>query len=122
MPKKATQKRRKTIAKKRTDARKKLWVLFVILFLSLIGIGFYMKDQVVFYYAMHFKGKEGHSLKKSKKQKKNELIKIISLYSDRVFGIDISHYQRKEDINWKKTNYCQRSNRHQIHSSSRNYG
>ncbi|WP_353887434.1 GH25 family lysozyme [uncultured Elizabethkingia sp.] len=101
MPKKATQKRRKTIAKKRTDARKKLWVLFIILFLSLVGIGFYMKDQVVFYYAMHFKGKEKHSLRNPKTEEER-INRIVSLYSDKVFGIDISHYQRKEDINWKK--------------------
>ncbi|MHA7609547.1 glycoside hydrolase family 25 protein [Elizabethkingia meningoseptica] len=101
MPKKTTQKRRKNIAKKRINARKRLWVLFSILMLSLIGIGFYMKDQIVFYYAMHFKGRETHLLKNSKSEEER-INRIISLYSDKVFGIDISHYQRKEDINWNK--------------------
>ena len=120
MPKKATQKRRKNYCKKRTDARKKLWVLFVILFLSLIGIGFYMKDQVVFTMLCIFKGKEGHSLK-NPKQKKNELIKLFRCirtgFSESIFRIT-----NVKKILTGKTNYCQRSNRHQIHSSSRNYG
>lgn len=48
-----------------------------------------------------FQRQRKHSLKNSKTEEER-INRIVSLYSDKVFGIDISHYQRKEDINWKK--------------------
>ena len=82
-------KREEKLLQKRTDARKKLWVLFVILFLSLIGIGFYMKDQVVLLcYAFQ---RQRRTFFKNPKQKKNELIKLFRCirtgFSESIFRI-----------------------------------
>ncbi len=33
---------------------------------------------------------------------KNRIIKIITNNQDKTFGIDLSHYQEKQHINWKK--------------------
>lgn len=103
MAKKQIKKRRKRISSQRNDKRKRLVILLIIMITALVGIGFYMKDAVAFYYAMHFKSKQFHLLQNSKNEEKR-INKIVSLYSDKTFGIDISHYQRKEDVNWDKLN------------------
>ncbi|NAW50517.1 glycoside hydrolase family 25 protein [Elizabethkingia argentiflava] len=101
MYKKAPRKRRKRMLKKRASTRKKLWVLFFILITSLLAIGFYMKNQMLLYYAIHFKSEEIHLLKNTKLEE-DRIHRIVSLHVDKTFGIDISHYQRKKDINWHK--------------------
>ena len=92
---------KRKIHQKRKDVfMKKRWILLIILCLSLLGTGFYLRQKINYYIAFYF-GKEFEHKKLSNSEKEKERIeKITSLYSNQTFGFDISHYQRKEDIQW----------------------
>jgi lysozyme len=70
----------------------------LILGISLIFTGFYLKNKIAFYYAMHFHKHTEQNLKNSKTEAAR-IEKIITEYNDKTFGF-ISHYQKKEDIKW----------------------
>lgn len=74
-------------------------ILMGILLFALAGTGFYLKNKIVFYYAMYFRKFEHKKLHNTESENKR-IHRIIGDNTDKVFGIDISHYQRKEDINW----------------------
>jgi len=101
MTKKKTQ--RKTTAKIHKKRRKnhflRRYILLGILLIALVGTGFYLKNKISFYYAMYFKKFEHKHLSNSESETQR-INKIIEKYNDKTFGIDISHYQRKEDIKW----------------------
>lgn len=74
-------------------------ILLVILAVALLGTGFYLKQKVAFYYAMYFNKFEHKKLSNSEFEEQR-INKIVEDYVDKTFGIDMSHYQRKEDIKW----------------------
>ena len=74
-------------------------ILLAILAIALLGTGFYLKDKISFYYHTFFPKFEHKKLKNSEREAAR-IHEIISENTDKTFGIDISHYQRKEDINW----------------------
>jgi lysozyme len=67
----------------------------LILGISLIFTGFYLKNKIAFYYAMHFHKHTEQNLKNSKTEAAR-IEKIITEYNDKTFGFDISHYQKKK--------------------------
>lgn len=75
------------------------WILLIILSITLIITGGYLKNKIAFYYAMYFK-KESRANLINTKEEAARIQKIITEYHDKTFGFDISHYQKKEDINW----------------------
>jgi len=83
---------------KKTPLQRKLWLLFALFMLALLGIGFYMKKQLAFYYATRFK--EKHETLQNTSSEAQRIEKIIGLHAEKTFGIDMSHYQRKEDVRW----------------------
>lgn len=74
-------------------------ILLIFLALALLGTGFYLKEKVSFYYAMYF-NKFQHKKLSNSEAEENRINRIIGNYADKTFGIDMSHYQRKEDIEW----------------------
>ncbi len=98
---------KKTHQKKRTrnrrNQRKKQinfrFILLGILFVTLLLSGFFLKSKISFYYHTFFKKFEHKKLKNSEREAAR-IKEIISDNTDKTFGIDISHYQRKEDIDW----------------------
>ncbi|WP_234108958.1 glycoside hydrolase family 25 protein [Chryseobacterium sp. R2A-55] len=93
--------------------RKKHWllrreILLLILALALLGTGFYLKEKIQFYYAMYFNKFEHRKLSNSEFEEKR-INRIIGDYADKIFGIDMSHYQRKEDIEWDSLSIGNRS-------------
>ncbi|WP_313717296.1 GH25 family lysozyme, partial [Kaistella carnis] len=74
-------------------------ILLLFLVLALFGTGFYLKEKISFYYAMYFNKFEHKKLANSEKEE-NRIDRIIGEYADKTFGMDVSHYQRKEDIVW----------------------
>ena len=94
--KKAT---RKIHKKRRKNYFLRRYILLGILLLVLMGTGFYLKNKVAFYYAMYFKKFEQRHLSNSEFETQR-INKIIEKYNGKTFGIDLSHYQRKEDIKW----------------------
>lgn len=74
-------------------------ILLLFLALTLVGTGFYLKQKISFYYSMYFNKFEHKKLSNSEKEE-NRINRIIGDYADKTFGMDISHYQRKEDITW----------------------
>ena len=74
-------------------------ILLVILAVAVLGTGFYLKQKVAFYYAMYFNEFEHKKLSNSEFEEQR-INKIVEDYVDKTFGIDMSHYQRKEDIKW----------------------
>lgn len=75
------------------------WILLLVLALALLGTGFYLKEKIAFYYAMYFNRFEHKKLSNSEFEERR-INRILGDYADKTFGIDISHYQRKEDIEW----------------------
>lgn len=67
--------------------------------LALFATGFYLKEKISFYYALYFDRFEHKKLSNTEKEE-NRINRIIGAYADKTFGMDISHYQRKEDIAW----------------------
>lgn len=93
--------------------RKKHWllrreILFFILAVALLGTGFYLKEKIQFYYAMYFNKFEHRKLSNSEFEEKR-INRIIGDYADKTFGIDMSHYQRKEDVEWDSLSIGNRS-------------
>ena len=74
-------------------------ILLLFLALTLLGTGFYLKEKVAFYYAMYFNKFEHKKLSNSEAEDKR-INRIIGDYADKTFGMDLSHYQRLEDIKW----------------------
>lgn len=74
-------------------------ILLLFLALALLGTGFYLKEKVAFYYAMYFNKFEHKKLSNSEAEDKR-INRIIGDYADKTFGMDLSHYQRLEDIKW----------------------
>jgi len=79
-----------------------------ILAVALLGTGFYLKEKIHFYYAMYFNKFEHKKLSNSEFEEKR-INRIIGDYADKTFGIDMSHYQRKEDIEWDSLSIGNRS-------------
>lgn len=75
------------------------YILLAILGFALLFTGFYLKDKIAFYYAMYFE-KFVHKKLKNSEEETARIDKIVTEYNDKIFGFDISHYQRKKDINW----------------------
>lgn len=93
--------------------RKKHWllrreILLLILALSLLGTGWYLKEKISFYYAMNFK-KFPHKKLNNSEFETQRINKIIASNTDKVFGIDLSHYQQKEDIQWDSLSIANQS-------------
>lgn len=74
-------------------------ILLLFLGIALLGTGFYLKEKITFYYAMYFKQVHHKKLSNSEREEKR-INRIVGDYADKTFGIDMSHYQRKEDIAW----------------------
>lgn len=74
-------------------------ILLLILAVSLIGTGFYLKEKIAFYYAMYF-NKFEHKKLKNPKREAERIDRIVGDYADKTFGFDISHYQETKDIKW----------------------
>ena len=93
--------------------RKKHWllrreILLLILAVALLGTGFYLKEKIQFYYAMYFNKFEHKKLSNSEFEEKR-INRIIGDYAGKTFGIDMSHYQRKEDVEWDSLSIGNRS-------------
>lgn len=103
MAQKTTRSKKKTTRKRHLNRRKNYLlrrvILLTILAIALLGTGYYLKEKITFYYAMYFKKFE-HKKLKNNEYETNRIKNIIQEYNDKTFGIDISHYQRKEDIQW----------------------
>ncbi len=80
----------------------------VIFAFILLGTGYYLKEKIGFYYALYF-NKFDHKKLKNNEFETNRITKIIGDNTDKVFGFDISHYQRKEDILWDSLTIGNRS-------------
>ncbi|QCX54506.1 glycoside hydrolase family 25 protein [Elizabethkingia sp. JS20170427COW] len=63
-----------------------------------------MRKPLVYYYLNYIKAKETHLLHNSEYES-NRIKKISALHMDKAFGMDISHYQRKEDTKWEELNF-----------------
>lgn len=102
-------KTRKKIHKKRSKSllfrREILLLVFAVV---LLGTGFYLKEKISFYYALYFNKIEHKKLSNSEFET-NRMNKIIGDNADKVFGFDISHYQRKEDIQWDSLSIANQS-------------
>lgn len=83
-------------------------VLLVILAAALLGTGFYLKQKLTFYYAMYFNRFEHKTLSNTEFEEQR-INRIITDYNDKTFGIDMSHYQRKEDIAWDSLSIANRA-------------
>src|SRR5690606_15725336 len=83
-------------------------ILLVILAAALLGTGFYLKQKIAFYYAMYFNKFEHKSLSNTEFED-HRINRIIADYNDKTFGIDMSHYQRKEDIAWDSLSIANRA-------------
>ena len=91
--------RKKIHHKRRKSYKFRRYLFLAILTVTLLFTGFYLKDKVAFYYAMYFE-KFVHKKLKNSEEENARIDRIVTEYNDKIFGFDISHYQRKKDINW----------------------
>ncbi|MGZ5273008.1 MAG: glycoside hydrolase family 25 protein [Kaistella sp.] len=101
MPRKAVKRKitKKIHQKRRRHFLLRREILLLILAFALLGTGFYLKQKIAFYYAMYFDKFEHKKLSNSEFEEER-INRIIGEYADKTFGIDMSHYQRTEDIKW----------------------
>ena len=97
----------------RHQKRKRNWllrreILLVILAISLVGTGIYLKDQLSYYYAMNFKKSAKQKLSNTEAEDKR-IQRIISENTDKIFGIDLSHYQETDDVQWDSLSIANQS-------------
>lgn len=85
--------------RRRRRLRARRWVLLLILSLALVGTALYLRQTVVFYYALYFKEKAYTKLTNTPAEAER-IHRITAANINKTFGIDISHYQRREDILW----------------------
>lgn len=93
-------KTRKKIHRKRKKSflqRRKMLLLFLALAIAVTG--FYLKEKIGFYYAMYFDRFEHKKLTNTERETAR-IDRIVGAYADKTFGMDISHYQRAQDIKW----------------------
>ncbi|MDN5627713.1 MAG: glycoside hydrolase family 25 protein [Weeksellaceae bacterium] len=100
MAKAARVPRKKIHQRRKTVYFKKRWILLIILCLSLLGTGFYLKQKISYYFAYYLGQHFQHKKLSNTEAEEQRIDKIIGLYANQTFGFDISHYQRKEDIQW----------------------
>lgn len=74
-------------------------MLLAVLAVALLATGFYLKEKIAYYYAMYFREFKYKKLRNSEAET-IRINRIVGSYADKTFGIDISHYQRREDIKW----------------------
>lgn len=76
------------------------WSFFsIISILAALIFGILKKDQIMFYYAMYFKNHQHKKLKNNPFEERR-IHKIVEEYAGKTFGLDISHYQNRQDILW----------------------
>lgn len=83
-------------------------ILLLVFAVILLGTGYYLKEKISFYYAMYFNKIEHKNLSNNEFETKR-INKIIGDNTDKVFGFDVSHYQRKEDIVWDSLSIANKS-------------
>ena len=101
MPSKSTKRKitKKVHHRRRRHFLLRREILLLILALAMLGTGFYLKQKIAFYYAMYFNKFEHKELSNTEFEEQR-INRIVGQYADKTFGIDMSHYQRKEDIRW----------------------
>ena len=101
-------KRRKIHKTRRRNFFFRREILLIIFAFILLGTGYYLKQKISFYYAMYF-NKIEHKKLTNNEFETRRITKIIGDNTDKVFGFDVSHYQRKEDILWDSLSIANRS-------------
>lgn len=108
---------KRTVSQEKTrkihQNRKKNWllrreILLAVMALAFLATGFYLKEKIAFYYALYFNKFEHKKLSNSEFETKR-INRITGDYADKTFGIDMSHYQKKEDIKWDSLSIGNRS-------------
>lgn len=100
MPRKTSAAKKQRIHKKRRrNFLLKRYILLAIIALALLGTGYFIYQKARFYYAIIFENDRYNELTNTEFETKR-IKKILTEYNGQTFGIDISHYQRKEDIKW----------------------
>lgn len=104
--------RRKTNNKRYRKRKKKCFlstrILLLVLLLGLFSTGYYLREKINFYYALYFNKFEHKKLKNSLKEAKR-IDEIVEEYVGKTFGMDISHYQNPQDIQWDSLSIGNRS-------------
>lgn len=99
-PKKPRRKITKKIHQKRRRTRLvRRWILVAVLFFAFVATGIFLKQKIGFYYAMYF-NKQPHRTLSNTAVEQSRIDRIIGYHVNNAFGVDISHYQKKEDIRW----------------------
>ncbi|MGS0749046.1 glycoside hydrolase family 25 protein [Halpernia sp. GG3] len=101
-------KRRKIHKTRRRNFFFRREILLIVFAFILLGTGYYLKQKISFYYAMYF-NKIEHKKLTNNVFETERITKIIGENTDKVFGFDVSHYQRKEDIEWDSLSIANRS-------------
>ncbi|MEC5395110.1 glycoside hydrolase family 25 protein [Bergeyella sp. RCAD1439] len=93
-------------SKKKTSWGKYFLVGFIAI--TLLATGFYLKEKIAFYYASYFQRFEHKKLKNTASETER-IDRIVGEYADKTFGLDISHYQNPNDIQWDSLSIGHRS-------------
>lgn len=91
--------RKKIHQKRRKNYNFRRYFLFLIMGITLLFTGWYLKNKISFYYAMCFEKSIPKNLNNSEEETAR-INRIVTEYNDKIFGFDISHYQEQKDISW----------------------
>lgn len=92
-------KKRRSSRKGKNNRYKRRSVLLFILFIALLGCGFYLKDRLSYYFHK-FKAPKEYKQLTNTPTEHARIDRIVEEHTDKTFGIDLSHYQSSEDLNW----------------------
>lgn len=74
-------------------------IVIVVFSVAVFGTIFYFRNTIKFYYSVYFKS-QTHKKLINAPYETQRINRILNANSDKIFGFDISHYQRQDDILW----------------------
>jgi lysozyme len=98
----------KSAQKPSAESIKPAYIIAFGTLLCVFALLAYYKDHLRYYYAFHFKEKTKHPLKNSQDEAKR-IHHIVSNHLNDCFGMDLSQYQDRQDINWKSLSIANQS-------------
>lgn len=106
----AKKRKKNTRRKKKPNKKIPYRGLIFLLFMGLLAYSLFKnRYRILSYYDLYFTPFT-QKYQNNSEFEKAKINRVVSIHGDKVFGIDISHYQRRKDFNWEQL----RINTHEI--------
>lgn len=98
----AKSRKKRTYAKSGKKQRERVKIkaaAIIVSLLAMVLLGYFLRGKIAYLSYVYLSNKNKKELQNSHREQQR-IDKIIIENSNKMFGIDLSHYQRKEDIDW----------------------